>query len=142
MMLGNFRLSSLKVIMQSRWAINMVIWSRGLSKRVGGSLKCTRALWVKSTGLRRDMEQMMLVFLSSCNNHWCLQHSGRQTDAKHPQADLLKNYRCRTTRRIVWLMCGARSNHHSNITLNLSQFCVFEKFKYFSEVIYLMMLNY
>lgn len=89
-MLNNFRLGSFKVIMQSRQAINMVIWSHGLVKSVGGSLKSGRVLRAKPIGLIRDLEQIMLVSLSSCKNRWCLQPSSRQADAKHPRGDLLQ----------------------------------------------------
>lgn len=68
-MLNSFKLGSFKVIMQSRQAINMVIWSHGLLKRVGGSLKSSRALRAKPIGLSRNLEQIMLVSLSSCRNH-------------------------------------------------------------------------
>lgn len=88
-MLNSFKLGSFKVIMQTRQAINMVIWSHGLLKRVGGSLKSSRALRAKPIGLSRNLEQIMLVSLSSCRNHWCLQHNSRQTDAKHPRGDIL-----------------------------------------------------
>jgi len=81
----------------------MVIWSHGLVMRVGGSLKTSRVLWAKPIGLSRNLEQIILVFLSSCKNHWCLQHNSRQPDAKHPREDNLQTPSLYGTWRLAFL---------------------------------------